>query len=151
MSRDARTHFSFDLTDRASMGDPMFVEGQVREMLDDCRKLLLEAPEGSNPQIEIKNLAYTWSERFWAGNSEFVQTMTPQAQAVWLQGHGLGDEEIDPKAPVTCLVAVTLGRFVDAVVPFAEGRIHRDQVEFWLEAAIEDCTCMLLGIENAAD
>ena len=134
------------------MGDPQFVDGLIREMLDETRKMLFEAPsEDINPQVEIKKIAEKWRDRLWAGNDEFTQTMSVEGQNAWLALHNLGVEDPDPRTGVGGLVSATLGRFVEAVVPFAEGRIHTDQLEFWLEAAIEDCVCMLLGIENPAD
>lgn len=144
--------FTFDTTDRPSMGDPQFVDGLIREMLDETRRALVEAPsEETNPQVEIKKIAEKWRDRLWAGNAQFTQTMSVEAQNAWLAVHNLGVDDPGPRAGVGGLVVATLKRFVEAVVPFAEGRIHSDQLEFWLEAAIEDCVCMLLGIENPAD
>jgi hypothetical protein len=152
MNDQPLTPMEFDATDRPSMGDPEVVGEIVKEMLDEVRKLLLEAPETTtNPQAELKPLIARYADKLYAGNSEYVQTMTPEAQVQWLQDHGLGTEDTDPKGPITCLIAATIKRFCNAVIPFAEQQIDEDQCQFRIDTAIEDCTAMLLGVENPAD
>lgn len=137
----------FATTDKPSMGDPEFVDGQVRAMLNEVRVALFAAPEGSNPQVAVKDIITKYAKLFDASNADYLQTMTPEAQAVWLQEHELGRNS----DPVVALVAATIGRFIDAVVPFAERQIDDDQCKFRIDTAVEDCVAMLLGIENPAD
>lgn len=135
------------------MGDPAFVDGQVRAMADELRVALFEAPEGSNPQAIVVDIAKKYADLFCASNTDFIQTMTPEAQSVWLREHGLGNQDPpeDLKSPVTCLVSATLKKLAYGTTQHAEQQIDDEQLQFILDTGIEDCTCMLLGIENYAD
>lgn len=128
---------------RPSMADSAFVDSQVRQMLMDCR----DWPRS----IGWEGLITKWADVLYAGNIAYTQVMTPEAQAAWLRQHHLGSDEAHPKAPVTDLVLMTLRRFVTADVRYLKGDIDAEQHEFWLEAAIEDCACWAVGIENSAD
>lgn len=138
----------FDVTDRPSMGDPEYVEGQVRLMLDEARDVLFE---GKEPQAEIVALANKWAKRFRADNDDLVQTLSLASQDVWLKSRGLGTDDSEPGAPVLALVAHTLGRFVDAATAYHDEKIGTDQLQFAIDTAVEDCTMLLLGLDNAAD
>lgn len=134
------------------MGDPVFVEGLVRKMLEEVRRLLwgLDDPNLSF-RTELPKLGERWIKVFSARNPDFVQTMTPEAQQVWLQNHGLAKDDPDELAPINCLLANTIGRFADACMRLEEGQMKEEQAQFWIATAIEDCTCLLLGVENYAD
>ncbi len=134
------------------MGDPEFVETLVRRMFEEARRILfgLDA-EHPSPQLAAPDLARRWARVFDARNTQYIQTMSPQAQEIWLKAHGCGTDDIEPGAPILALVAHTLGRFADACTAFDAGRIGDEQAQFWIDAAVEDCTCLLLGLENSAD
>lgn len=144
--------FDFDTSDRPSMGDPHFVDAQVRAMFEEARRLLFGVDDpNASPRDAAPALIQKWATIFDARNPDFVQTMTAEAQDCWLKAHGCGSEDTEPGAPVLALVAHTLGRFVEACSEHVAGRIDDDQARFWIDAAIEDCACLLLGLENSAD
>lgn len=136
---------------KPSMGDPDVVDGLVRQMLDETRIMLFEGKPGSNPQVEIQNIAAKWGKIFYAGNPDYQQTLTPEGQAAWLKEHDLGTDDTELDQPVLALVAETLKLFASACTDFVNQQIDEEQLQFRLDTAVEDCVCMLLGIENPAD
>lgn len=145
------TPVEFDTSNRPSMGDPEVVDGIVRQLAHDVSDALLAAKDGSNPQIAIKALAEKYRDIFYAGNTSYVQTLSPEAQMVWLQRHDIGTDETDPRQVAGCLAVVTIERLSSAIIDHAEEQIDDDQLQFRLDTAIEDCVTLLLGIENRAD
>jgi hypothetical protein len=145
------TPLDIPTSDKPSMGDPDVVDGLVRAMLLEANKALFAAEPGSNPQDTIKQIALKWGKLFYAGNDDYQQTLTPEGQAIWLQQHGLGAEDTELDQPVLALVAETLKRFTSASMAHANGQIDDEQLQFRLDAAVEDCVMMLLGLENSAD
>lgn len=136
---------------RPSMGDPDVVDAMVRGMAHELSDALFAAPEGSNPQLAVHRLADKYGALFYAGNPDYQQTLTPEAQAVWLQDHNLGTAETDPRKVAGCLAVATLNDLVTAMLAQASGQIDDEQLQFRLDSAIEDCTSLLLGVENPAD
>ena len=142
----------FNMPDGPSMGDPVFVEAQVRQMLEELRRILcgIDDPD-INPQLAMPALAYRWARVFDARNEQLAQTMSPEAQDTWLKSLGYGTEDTEPGQPVLALVANTLLRFTGACQGHQEGRLHDDQAQFEIDTAVEDCVMFLLGPPNPAD
>lgn len=134
------------------MDDALFVDALVRQMLEQARRILfgLDVPN-ADPQQEMPALAKKWASILDARNDDFVQKLTPEAQRTFLKAHGYGSEASDPTAPLLALVTETIARFAEACVAYAEGRIGYEQATFWIETAIEDCSCLMRGLENRAD
>lgn len=134
------------------MANVSFVDGLLEQMVEETRIILFGiADPGVNPQQEMPRVAEKWAGILGAGNPNFAQKMTVQAQDKWLRVHGYGRGDAEVDAPVLALVTDTLERFVQAFAAHAEGRIGHEQAGFWMDAAIEDCSCMLRGFENRAD
>jgi|SRR5579884_1046336 len=136
-----------------SMADPAFVESMVKAMALHVRNALFAGPDSpaGNPQELLPKIAEKYRDMFYAGNKAYQQTFTPEAQAVWLQSHDLGTDETDPRQIAGCLAVATIQQLSSAMIAHAEGQINDKQLQFRLDVAIEDCTAMLLGIENPAD
>lgn len=134
------------------MANVAFLDGLLAQMVEETRIILFGlADPGVNPQQELPRVADKWARMLGARNSDFTQKMTPQAQDAWLRAHGYATADAGAGAPVRALVTDTLERFVQAFAAHAEGRIGDEQAEFWIDAALEDCSCLLRGFENKAD
>jgi len=134
------------------MANVAFVNGLLAQMIEEVRIILFGlADPGVNPYEELPRVAARWASILGARNPNFAQTMTPDAQDEWLKAHGYTAEETDAGAPVRALVTETIDRFAQAFAAHAEGRIGDEQAEFWIDAALEDCSCLLRGLENPAD
>jgi hypothetical protein len=134
--------------EKPSMGDADFVEGRVRVMLDEARKVLTSAP---NPPEAITKLAHQWAREFSADNEAYTQTWDAEAQDLFLKAHGLGASDNAPGDPVLALVAETLRRFTSAAQQFHDGDIDSSQMQFEIDTAVEDCQMLLRGLDNPAD
>jgi hypothetical protein len=134
--------------DQPSMGDAEFVDGQVRLMFEDIRKALLTGPDASNAVIAI---AERYAKAFRADNPAYVQTWDTDAQDEFLRRKGYGAGDNRPGDTVLALVAETATRFVAAANDYAEGKIDDAACQFQIDAAAEDCTSALLGLENPQD
>lgn len=133
---------------KPSMGDEEFVDGRVRLMMDEARKILAADP---NPPAAIRTLVSKWAREFRADNPAYVQTWDLDAQDTFLKARGIGSNDNTPGDPVVALVAETLRRFVEAAVQFHDGDITADQMQFAIDTAAEDCTSLLRGMDNPAD
>lgn len=134
------------------MANVAFVNGLLAQMAEETRIILFGlADPGVNPQQELPRVADKWARILGARNPNFAQKMTPQAQDSWLKAHGYATADAGAGASVRALVTETLERFVQAFAAHAERRIGDEQAEFWIDAALEDCSCMLRGLENPAD
>ena len=144
------TSSTFDVSNRDSMGDPEFVAGRVQAMMEEARVAWLE---GTNPAMQIPEIIYRYADELSATNEAYIQTMSPQAQSAFLRARGCGSEDdpADLKAPVQALLAHTLDRLGDALMPFYEGLKTEDQFGFEVAAALEDCQMLLIGLDNPAD
>jgi hypothetical protein len=125
----------------------------VQCMLSECREMLAAtATSGEHIQCltpSLRLLAERWRVRLW-DNELVASSLSPQMQDVWLQNHLYGSFD-QSKDGQTELIKNTLERFASAETAFATGQINREQRQFRLEVAIEDCVYFSLGIENPAD
>jgi len=138
--------------DRPSIANVAFVDGLLAQMIEEVRVVLFGLAEPAiNPQRELPRVAEKWARILGAGNPNFAQKMTPKGQDEWLRAHGYATGEAGTGASVLALVKETLERFVQAYGAHADGRIGDEQANFWLDAAAEDCSCMLRGLENRAE
>jgi hypothetical protein len=134
--------------EKPSMGDAEFVEGRIRVMLDEARKVLESAP---NPPQAITGIAHKFGREFRADNEDYVQTWDIDAQDIFLKARGLGSDDNAPGDPVLALVAETLRRFCTAAQQFHEDTIDASQMQFAIDTAVEDCMMLLRGMDNPAD
>lgn len=144
-----RTASTFDVSDRESMGDLEFVEAKVREMVKEAHDALHDGNPNDNDQVV--SIISKWTKVFSASNDDYIQTLSPESQAHFLKLRGLGTNDTDPDGPLQALLAETLSRYVDAIVELSDGSIDESQCEFRIDAAIEDCTYFIAGIDNRAD
>jgi hypothetical protein len=131
------------------MGDLTFVEGKVREMVKEVHDLRHDG----NPHdgSEVLPILEKWVRELSPSNPAYIQTLSPESLAAFLKKRGFGTEETDPDGPLRCLLAETLIRYIDAIDALQEGKIDEEMCEFAIEAAIEDCTYFLVGLDNPAD
>lgn len=142
------TSYFDEQTEKPSMGDPAFVEGLVRSMFDEARRILFEA---KNPQAEAAPLVAKWAKELSPENTAYEQTLGLASLNTFLRsrGYGMGEEVGD--APLKALLAVKIGEFVDAAVAYHESRITDDQLAFTIDATVEDTVKALQGLDNPAD
>jgi len=134
------------------MANVAFVDGLIEQMVEEVRVTVFGLADPCvNPREELPAIARRWTRTLAASNPYFRQRMSPENQNAWLRAHGYGANAPDDEAPVLALVTQTIERFVQAYVAYGEGRIKQDQAEFWIDTAVEDCSCMLRGLENRAD
>lgn len=151
------TPMSFDARDKPRMGDPFFVDAEVRARGAEANEVYQHYIKSANPgahltaQDEITALAERWAKVFCADNAEYVQTLSLEGQAAWLRDHGYGSDDVDNHDPVRALVAAAVKPIIDAARGLDGGHIDEEACQFRIDVAIEDCTAMLLGIENSAD
>jgi hypothetical protein len=143
------TSSTFDVSDRPSMGDLTFVEGKVRDMVKELHDLCHDGKP--HEASELVALVEKWTRELSPSNTAYIQTMSPESLAIFLKKRGLGTKETDPDGPLRCLLAETLIRYIDAIDALQEGKIDEEMCEFAIEAAIEDCTYFLVGLDNPAD
>lgn len=137
------------------MGDPEFVEGKVREMLDEARGLLFEGRFAGrvypNPQAGVEPLIEKWAKEFSPANRAYIQTMGEAALDIWLKSRGFGTDDNRVGDPIRALLATIIGQFVEVSKQYHEGRATDEQLAFAIDAAVEDCVALLRGLDNPAD
>ena len=140
----------FDTSDRPSMGDPEFVDTQVRAMFDEARRILFEHV---NPPSAVAPLVDKWAKQFSPANDDYVQTLSVASLNKFLRDRGIGtnDAEDDALAPVRALVATTLDRFVEASIAYHEEKTDDEQLKFAIDTAAEDFVSLIRGLDNPAD
>lgn len=143
------TSSTFDVSDRPSMGDLEFVEERVRAMVKEAHDAMTDGQPDDGGQIRA--IVERWVKEFTPANEAYIQTLSVSAQATFLKKRGLGTADTDPDGPLRALIAETLIRYVDATVALQKGEIDESGWEFQIDAAIEDCTHFLVGLDNPAD
>jgi hypothetical protein len=143
------TSSTFDISDRPSMGDLTFVEGKVREMVKELHDLCHDGKP--HEASEFVALVEKWTRELSPSNTAYIQTLSPESLAAFLKKRGLGTEETDPDGPLRCLLAETLGRYLDATTALQEGKMDEEMWEFAIDTAIEDCTYFLVGLDNPVE
>lgn len=141
---------NFDTSDKPSMGDPDVVDGLVRVMFNEARAIMFEA---DNPQAEVPGFIDRWTAKLSPDNDAYVQTWSARSLATFLRARGFGtdDPDTDTAAPLKAMLAWTVGRFVKAGTNFHDEKIDESQLQFEIETAVEDCSCLLRGLDNPAD
>jgi hypothetical protein len=143
------TSSTFDVSDQPSMGDLEFVEERVRAMVKEAHDAMHDGKPDDGGQIAA--IVERWVKEFTPANKAYTQTLSVGAQAAFLRKLGLGTNDTDPDGPLRALIAETLIRYVDAAVALREDQIDEDNWQFQIDAAIEDCTHFLVGLDNPAD
>jgi hypothetical protein len=138
----------FDTSDRPSMGDPEFVEGRVRVMFDEARRMLFEA---KNPKAGVPALVERWAKELGPDNPDYIQTMSVEGLNIFLRSRGLGEGDSHFRDPLRALVATSIERFVDVMLRFHDDQIDEGQLKFETDAAVEDTVALLRGLDNPAD
>lgn len=150
----SESSFDTDL-ERPSMGDPEFVEGKVRQMLDEARGLMFEGKlDGrtySKPQHGVAPLIEKWAKELGPANADYIQTMSVDALDLFLKSRGFGTNDNRPGDPVKALLAETVGRFASAATRYHGGEATDEQLAFEIDTAVEDCVALLRGLDNPAD
>lgn len=143
--------------DAPNMGDPDFVEAQVRDMLAkvvEVRTKYLAEPDGdkaaADAQAAVQGVLTIWGQTLAADNGAIVQTMSLASQAAWLRQHGFGANDEDDHDPVRALLANTVRQVIEAGAAHENG-LSEEDAQFRVDAAVEDCVSMLLGMENSGD
>jgi len=143
------TSSTFDISDRPSMGDLTFVEGRVRDMVKELHDLVHDGKP--HEASEIVALIEKWTRELSPSNTAYIQTMSPESLATFLKKRGLGTKDTDPDDPLRALIAETLNRYLEATRALQEGKMDEEMWEFAIDTAIEDCTYLLVGLDNPAD
>jgi hypothetical protein len=146
--RAPQTASNFDVSDRPSMGDPEFVEGRVRVMLDEARRLLFESP---NPKAGVPALVERWAKEFSPDNPDYIQTMSVEGLNIFLRARGMGTDDAHFRDPVRALIATSLNRFLDASLKFHSDELDEEQLKFEIDTCVEDTVALIRGLDNTAD
>lgn len=141
-----------DTGDKPSMGDAEFVEGQVRSFLGELVAIRAgyNADDGSDSVEALNTLVNMWAEKLSAANPGIIQTMTMEAQAVFLISKGFANVHRPLQEAMQALIAHAAKEFVDTMVAH-EGELSDEDAKFRVDAQVEDTVALIMGVENAAD
>lgn len=135
------------------LSDPTTVEGLVRQFYSDVldvRKAynggMIKGPDAT---AKIKAHATALAAIFMGNNPDYSFTDWNSAEQLGEFIHRING--VDQEKSVEAFLLRLSADFVDqAVVPFEDDKIDMETVTFRMDAAIEDATYSLLGLENPA-
>lgn len=135
--------------------DKGVVEAMVRQFLTDVLDVRKAynggSVKGEDASVKINDIAKRYAAIFMGNDAaySFTDWNSPEQLGVFLAGQ-MGEGVKPDDAAEAFFLRLSADFIADAVVPFEDDQIDMETAAFRMDAAVEDATFSLLGLQNPA-